>query len=45
MSLFSLQVSKNEIWKALMPSIGSRPEGLKYGEKTTLVTPGGIKFI
>jgi hypothetical protein len=33
MFLFSLQVSKKGIWKALMPSIRSRPEGPKYGEK------------
>ena len=33
MCLFSLKVTKNTIWKALMPSIRSRPEGPKYGEK------------
>jgi hypothetical protein len=38
MCLFSLQVTKNLIWKALMPSIGSRPEGPKYGEKNLLWT-------
>jgi hypothetical protein len=36
MCLFSLQVIKNTIWKALMPSIRSRPEGPKYGEKNLL---------
>jgi hypothetical protein len=34
MCLFSLQVTKNGIWKALMPSIRSRPECPKYGKKT-----------
>jgi hypothetical protein len=32
--LLALQVSKNVIWKALMPSIRSCPEGSKYGKKT-----------
>jgi hypothetical protein len=31
---FSLQVTINGFWKALMPSIRSRPEGTKYGKKT-----------
>jgi hypothetical protein len=34
MCLFALQVTKNGIWKALMPSKRSRPEGTKYGKKT-----------
>jgi hypothetical protein len=34
MCLFSVQVTKNGIWKALMPSIRSRPEGPKYGKIT-----------
>jgi hypothetical protein len=34
MCLFSLQVTKNGIWKALVPSIGSRPEGPKCEKKT-----------
>jgi hypothetical protein len=36
MCLFSLQVTKNTIWKAIMPSIRSRPEGPKYGKKHLL---------
>jgi hypothetical protein len=36
MWLFSLQVPKITIWKAFMPSIRSRPEGPKYGEKNLL---------
>ena len=36
MCLFSLQETKIGIWKALMPSIRSRPEGPKYGEKNLL---------
>jgi hypothetical protein len=34
MCLFSLKVTKNTIWKALMPSIRSHPECPKYGKKT-----------
>jgi hypothetical protein len=37
MCLFSLQVTKNGIWKALMPSIRSRPEGPNYGKKLLLI--------
>jgi hypothetical protein len=32
----SLQVTKNGIWKALLPSIRSRQVGPKYGEKNLL---------
>jgi hypothetical protein len=36
MCLFSLQVTKNGIWKALMPSIRIHPEGTIYGKKNLL---------
>jgi hypothetical protein len=31
---FFIKSNKNGIWKALMPSIRSRPEGPKYGKTT-----------
>jgi hypothetical protein len=37
MCLFSLKVTKNGIWKDLMPSIRSPPEGPKYGKRNLLL--------
>jgi hypothetical protein len=42
---FFITKTKTGIWKALMPSIRSHPEGPKYGNKLTLYTQGGIKII